>query len=147
MGDVSADKQDYISVLQQDICNTINADAWSVEHGVLAYPENLGDVDFKVSAAIDKLGLCVIVATPQLKYFGSNASGLIWAVDALNIVVSEIPITNRARANYATALSTATAIAKLLKCSTCIPQGIAQTELNGVIIVTLTCKTSYQFTN
>lgn len=147
MGDVSTDKQDYISVLQQDICDKINADAWSVEHGVLSYPENLGDIEYKVQTAIDKLGLCTIVATPQLKYFGTNADGIVWGVDVLNIVVSEIPITNRSRANYATAISTATYIAKILKSSTCIPTSIVQTEITGVPIATLSLKTSYQFTN
>ena len=145
--EVDADKLDFISAVQQEISDKINSDVWAVNHGVFAYPENIGDIVFKVDSANDKLGLCVIVATPTLSYQGANADGLVWGIDALSIVASEIPSTNRSRANYATALSTAVRIAKVLKASGCIPVSIAQTEINGVTIVTATFKARYQFTD
>ena len=145
--DVDADKLDFLTAVQTEIADKINSDVWAVNHGVNCYPENIGDIQFKVDSAIDKLGLCVIIATPTLSYQGANADGLVWGIDSLNIVASEIPSTNRARANYATALSAAVRIAKVLKASGCIPVSIAQTEINGVTIVTVTMKARYQFTD
>lgn len=136
---------DYISALQQELADTITADSWCVSHGLKCYPENRGDIDFLIESAIDKLGIVAIVTTPELEYMGKNADGNVWSIPSLQIAVSEISVTNRSRANFATVLTTATRIAKILNGSALIALTIKQSEAGGIITAILTCRTLYQF--
>ena len=143
---VDTDKLDYITELQQGIANQILGDAWCVAHEVKAYPENEKNIDFMIGSAIDKLGLVAIVTTPNLRYNGVNAQGINWAIDGLNIAITEMTTTNRSRANYATALSSAVKIAMILqKSKTAIPITINQQEAKDCLIVTASFKAAYQF--
>lgn len=137
---------DPVSQIQNYFVDRLKANAFMTEHEIAIIPENAGDLEFQVDSAIGKFGTCLIVATPKLTYFGKNESGTVWRVEDLSLIVSEIPTTNRGRANYATAMSTAVQAAEILNGNECIPKTITQQDTNGLINVTATFLTTFTIT-
>lgn len=137
---------DPVTEIQNYFVDRLKANAFMTEHEIAIIPENAGDLEYQVDSAIGKFGTCLIVATPKLSYFGRNEDGTVWRVEDLSLIVSEIPTTNRGRANYATAMSTAVQAAEILKGSECIPKTIIQQDTNGLITVTATFLTTFTIT-
>jgi hypothetical protein len=104
------------------------------------HPENLGDIEARITADLAQLGLSCLVATPEIEI----AEGNTMLVNSLSVVFAEDPLINRSRSGYMSALDAAAHAAPALAESNAAPSRISQREDSGLILVTLQCSIGFQ---
>ena len=146
------EKIETISDIQLAIKCELQKNTYFVTHGVDILIENAKDIEFQIKNAMGSLGTVVTVSTPSLTYSGNltgpetDRKSPFWTLNSVQIVVVENPTLNRGRANYSTALDTALQIAETLhQIPTLCNSSISQTTMNGLVIVTVTVKTTTVF--
>lgn len=141
-----------ISDIQLAIKAELEKNTYFVTHGVDILIENAKDIEYQIKSAMGNLGTVITVSTPSLTYSGNLAGpstdekSPFWTLNSIQIVTVENPTLNRGRANYSTALDTALQIAETIhQIPTMCNVTIAQTTMNGLVVVTVTVKSTAVF--
>lgn len=141
-----------ISELQLAIKAELEKNTYFVTHGVGIIIENAKDIEYQIKSAMGSLGTVITVSTPSLTYSGNLAGPVtdekspFWTLNSIQIVTVENPTMNRGRANYSTALDTALQIAETIhQIPTMCNMSITQTTMNGLVVVTVTVKSTAVF--
>ena len=130
--------------VQQSIVDQILADAWLSQHKVASVAENRLDIEAEVARALDEVGICATVLTPEIDFMGDTEDGLpAGEIKALIVSVAESPA-NREQAEACTGLDAAMRIAQIVHSKTCQLVSIRQTadEAKGLLITNVTFATS-----
>lgn len=129
-----------ISEIQDAIKDVLKQNMFFEIHDVTILCENAKDIDYEIKSAISRLGILATVNTPDLTFIGKYENKEpAWKMNGIEITIAEIPITNRGRANYATALDTGLQVGETLnELDNLNLVGIQQSEMNGYLLVTVT---------
>ena len=142
-----------ISDIQLAIKAELEKNTYFTTHGVDILIENAKDIEYQIKSAMGNLGTVITVSTPSLTYSGNlpgpvgeDEKSPFWTLNSIQIVTVENPTLNRGRANYSTALDTALQIAETIhQIPTMCNVTIAQTTMNGLVVVTVTVKSTAVF--
>lgn len=145
---IIAQKINSIQEVQDAIVNALKENVFFAKAQISVFSENSAQIDFLIKNAISKLGVCCVVQTPTLDFYGKDKDGHpVWQIPEFSIVISEIPTINRARAGAATALDAALNGAETINelGSEVALGSINQMENNGIISVFVSFKSSILF--
>ena len=137
-----------IQEIQDALKEAIEKNVYFAKTKIPVISENSAQIEFTIKNALGKLGVVCVVQTPRLKFFGkADDCHPVWELTEATIVVSEIPTTNRSRADSSTALDAALQAAEALHeiGSGIVLGDIYQTENQGVVSVFLTVKLAVRF--
>lgn len=141
-----------ISDVQLEVKKILEENAYFTVHGVPIIIENAKDIEYQIKSAMASLGTVITVSTPSLTYSGNltgpatDEKSPFWTLNSIQIVTVENPTMNRGRANYSTALDTALQIAETVhQIPTMCNVSITQTTMNGLVVVTVTVKSTAVF--
>lgn len=141
-------KIESIGDIQDAIKQALDKNVYFAKSKIEVITENSAKIEYMIKNAIGKLGICCVVQTPRLDFYGKADDGHpVWQLSEITIVVSEIPTVNRGRAGSSTALDAALQAAESLNelgSALCL-QSINQIENQGVVSVFVTFKTAIQF--
>lgn len=141
-------KINSIQEVQDAIVNKLKENVFYSRASIPVFSENSAQIEFLIKNAISKLGVCCVVQTPTLDFYGKDKDGHpVWQIPEFTIVISEIPTTNRSRAGASTALDAALIAAETVNelGSEIALNSINQLENNGVISVFVSFKSSILF--
>jgi hypothetical protein len=141
-------KINSIQEVQDAIVNKLKENVFYSRASIPVFSENSAQIEFLIKNAISKLGVCCVVQTPTLDFYGKDKDGHpVWQIPEFTIVISEIPTTNRSRAGASTALDAALIAAETVNelGSEIALNSINQMENNGVISVFVSFKSSILF--
>ena len=141
-------KINSIQEVQDAIVNTLKENVFYNKASIPVFSENSAQIEYLIKNAISKLGVCCVVQTPTLDFYGKDKDGHpVWQIPEFTIVISEIPTTNRSRAGASTALDAALIAAETVNelGSEIALNSINQMENNGVISVFVSFKSSILF--
>lgn len=141
-------KINSIQEVQDAIVNKLKENVFYSRASIPVFSENSAQIEFLIKNAISKLGVCCVVQTPTLDFYGKDKDGHpVWQIPEFSIVISEIPTTNRSRAGASTALDAALIAAETVNelGSEIALNSINQMENNGVISVFVSFKSSILF--
>lgn len=141
-------KINSIQEVQDAIVNKLKENVFYSRTSIPVFSENSAQIEFLIKNAISKLGVCCVVQTPTLEFYGKDKDGHpVWQIPEFSIVISEIPTTNRSRAGASTALDAALIAAETVNelGSEIALNSINQMENNGVISVFVSFKSSILF--
>ena len=132
--------------VQQALCDCILQNTFYARTKIDVIPENALDVVTKIRSNLGKIGIVGMVMTPKMDYKGKDSRGHpVWSLEEIQVAFSEIPTTNRGRADASTALDAALIAAESLNEFGLQLVGIEQTEEQGYVIVTVTAKATAFF--
>lgn len=141
-------KINSIQEVQDAIVNKLKENVFYSRASIPVFSENSAQIEYLIKNAISKLGVCCVVQTPTLDFYGKDKDGHpVWQIPEFTIVISEIPTTNRSRAGASTALDAALIAAETVNelGSEIALNSINQLENNGVISVFVSFKSSILF--
>ena len=141
-------KINSIQEVQDAIVNKLKENVFYSRASIPVFSENSAQIEFLIKNAISKLGVCCVVQTPTLDFYGKDKDGHpVWQIPEFTIDISEIPTTNRSRAGASTALDAALIAAETVNelGSEIALNSINQMENNGVISVFVSFKSSILF--
>lgn len=141
-------KINSIQEVQDAIVNRLKENVFYNKASIPVFSENSAQIEYLIKNAISKLGVCCVVQTPTLEFYGKDKDGHpVWQIPEFTIVISEIPTTNRSRAGASTALDAALIAAETVNelGSEIALNSINQMENNGVISVFVSFKSSILF--
>ena len=141
-------KINSIQEVQDAIVNKLKENVFYSRASIPVFSENSAQIEYLIKNAISKLGVCCVVQTPTLDFYGKDKDGHpVWQIPEFTIVISEIPTTNRSRAGASTALDAALIAAETVNelGSEIALNSINQMENNGVISVFVSFKSSILF--
>lgn len=141
-------KINSIQEVQDAIVNKLKENVFYSRTSIPVFSENSAQIEYLIKNAISKLGVCCVVQTPTLEFYGKDKDGHpVWQIPEFSIVISEIPTTNRSRAGASTALDAALIAAETVNelGSEIALNSINQMENNGVISVFVSFKSSILF--
>lgn len=141
-------KINSIQEVQDAIVNKLKENVFYSRASIPVFSENSAQIEYLIKNAISKLGVCCVVQTPTLDFYGKDKDGHpVWQIPEFTIVISEIPTTNRSRAGASTALDAALIAAETVNelGSEIALNSINQLENNGVISVFVSFKASILF--
>lgn len=136
-----------ISEIQEALQKLLYENTYFKAHDVSILCENTKDIEYQIKSAISKIGCVATINTPSLTYIGKYENHEpAWKLNGITISVAEIPVTNRGRANYSTALDTALQIAETLAEKTNLNLvDIQQSEMGGYIMATVSFDSNITF--
>ena len=141
-------KINSIQEVQDAIVNKLKENVFYSRASIPVFSENSAQIEYLIKNAISKLGVCCVVQTPTLDFYGKDKDGHpVWQIPEFTIVISEIPTTNRSRAGASTALDAALIAAETVNEleSEIALNSINHMENNGVISVFVSFKSSILF--
>lgn len=134
--------------IQNAVVDALKQNVFFAKSKIELLSENAMDIDFQISKAIGGLGIVGVVQTPHLEFVGKDDDGHpVWQISEFQIVFTEIPTTNRSRADASTALDAALIAAETVNEE--IPDAtlvdIIQSDVQGMVNVVAQFKVSVQF--
>lgn len=128
-----------IQEVQDAVVQGLMEDVYFAKTKIPVLAENALDIVSSIRSALGRLGIVVVVQTPRLHCSGTAADGHpVWTIDEYQVLVTEMPTTNRGRAGASTALDTALHVAEVLHEMHLSVRDIEQTEEAGYVIVSVT---------
>lgn len=122
-----------LASIQAWVVSQLAADPWLIERNITALDENKGDLTNAIAIQMQKLGICALVIAPSWQAT-STASCAAYGTAEVAIQIFETVLTNRRKANHATALDTAEHIAASLNMRPISCQGTSVSPAGTLVL-------------